>query len=101
VLNGQKCVSDKSGLGIDKFAASSSHAASTSRTMFVKPELSDPPIACFDKGKNIIVHENAKIESNIYVKKHSKSRFIPICHYCGIIGYSTKLSSDALSKTLN
>jgi hypothetical protein len=86
--NDKKCSYDKSSLGFDKFAASSSHDASTSRTVFVKPEISEPHDACLDKGKNVIVHEHVKVESKIPIKKHSKSRFILTCHYCGIIGHT-------------
>jgi len=41
MLSDQKCCFDKSGLGFNKFTTSSSHIASTSRTMFVKPRTSD------------------------------------------------------------
>jgi hypothetical protein len=56
MLKGQKR-SDKSGLGFDKFAASSSHVASTSKTFFVKPKIFETHIACLDKGKNVVGHE--------------------------------------------
>jgi hypothetical protein len=74
-------------LGFDKFAASSSHAASTSKTVFIKHEISEPHVACLDKGKNVIVHDHVKTESEIPVKKQSKSKFIPTCFNCGIIGH--------------
>jgi hypothetical protein len=61
MLNGQKCSYDKSGLGFDKFPASSSHDSSIPRTVFVKPEISETHVACLDKGKNIIDHEHDKI----------------------------------------
>jgi hypothetical protein len=41
LLSDQKCCTDKSSLGFDKIASSSSHVASTSRTMFVKPTIFD------------------------------------------------------------
>jgi hypothetical protein len=87
MLKGQKCSYDKIGLRFGKLAASSSNIASTSKTVFVKPEMSEPHIECLDKGKNVIVHENAKIECDLPVKKHSESRFIPTCHYYGIVGH--------------
>jgi hypothetical protein len=85
MLNDQKCHFDKFGLGFDKFATSS-HDASTSRTMFVKPEISKPHVACLDKGKSVIGHEHVKVESEIPVKKQSKS--ILTCFHCGIIGHT-------------
>jgi hypothetical protein len=54
MLKAQKCSFAKSGLGFDKFAASSLHVASTSKTVFVKPEISETYIGCLDKGKNVI-----------------------------------------------
>jgi hypothetical protein len=36
ILSDQKCSSHKTGLGFDKFAASSLHVVSTSKTLFVK-----------------------------------------------------------------
>jgi hypothetical protein len=71
MLNGQKCSYDKSGLGFDKFPASSSHDVSTSRNVFVKPEISEPHVACLDKGKSVIVHDHVIVESKIPVKKQS------------------------------
>jgi hypothetical protein len=86
MLSKQKCSFGESGLGFDKFAASS-HAASISRTVFLKPELSEPHVACLDKGKNIMGREHAKIESDIPVKKQSKSRSLHTCHHFSIIGH--------------
>lgn len=51
MLKGQKCASDETGLGFDKFAASSSHIASTSKTVFVKSKISEPRVACLDKRR--------------------------------------------------
>lgn len=56
--------------------------------MLVKPEISEPHVACLDKGKNVIVYEHVKIESEILVKNQSKSKFIRICFYCSIIGHT-------------
>jgi hypothetical protein len=72
----KKYSSHKSGLGFDKFATSLSHDASTFRTVFVKPEIFEPHVACLDKGKNVIVYEHVKIEFEILVQKQSKSKFI-------------------------
>jgi hypothetical protein len=71
MLNDQKYSSDKYGLGFDKFPASSSHDVSTSRNVFVKPEISEPHVACLDKGKSVIVHDHVIVESKIPVKKQS------------------------------
>jgi len=77
-------------LGFDKFAASSSHVASTSRTMFVKPTIFDNEthIDYGDKRKNVNLHDHIKVECKIPVKKHSKSKFIPTCHHCSIIDHT-------------
>jgi hypothetical protein len=50
MLTGQKCSSDKTGLGY--VATNSSNIASTSKPVFVKPSGSEPPN---DKGKAIMV----------------------------------------------
>jgi hypothetical protein len=88
MLNDQKCSFNKSGLNFDKFAASSSHDASTSRTVFVKPKISETHVVYLDNGKNVIVHDHVKVESKISVKEHYKFRFIPTCFHCGIIGHT-------------
>jgi hypothetical protein len=88
MLKGQKCSSDKSGLGFDKFVASSSHVASNSKIVFIKPEIFETHTACLEKKENVIVHEHVKAEFEIPVKKQSKSKFIPTCFHCGIIGHT-------------
>jgi hypothetical protein len=77
-------------LAFDKFPASSSHVASTSRTMFVKSGISDNKshVDCVDKGKRVSLHDRVNVESKIPVKKKSKSRFIPTIYHCGIIGHA-------------
>jgi hypothetical protein len=84
MLKGQKCSSDKTGLGFDKFAGSSSHIPSTSKTVFVKPEIAEPRDACMDKGKEIIVCENANIKSTVPILKHSRLGSLATCHHCGV-----------------
>jgi hypothetical protein len=56
MLNDKKCSCDKYGLGFDKFVASSSNVASTSRTMFVKPKIceSNTQVTCLDKKKCLL-----------------------------------------------
>jgi hypothetical protein len=87
MLIGQKCSSDKTGLQFDKFIVSSCHIASTSKTVFVKPEIEELQLASVDKGKSVITCENTNIKSVVPVIKHSKSRSLPTCHHCGIIGH--------------
>jgi hypothetical protein len=71
MLNDQKYSSDKSCLVFDKFADSSSHVASNSRTVFVKLEISydKSHVACLDKGKSASLPDHVKVESTIPVKK--------------------------------
>jgi len=88
MLNDQKCFSDKSGLGFDKFVDSSSPVASTARTIFVKLELSESRVTCLDKGNNASFNDHVKIEPKIHVKMQSKPKFIPTCYHCGIIGHT-------------
>jgi hypothetical protein len=72
MLSDKKCSYDKTGVGFDKFAASSSYVTSTSRTMFVKLRISDNQshVDCVDKGKNVSLHDHVKVESKIPVKKN-------------------------------
>jgi hypothetical protein len=81
MLTGQKCSSDKSGLGY--VATDSSNIASTSRTVFLKPSGSEPHN---DKGKTIMVYcEN---DNTTYAKsEHSIERSLPTCHHCGMVGH--------------
>jgi hypothetical protein len=78
----EKCSSDKIGLG---YIASGTDIASTSKTMFVKPTVTEPQIACEDKGKGTIGGV-AKI-SEEFVKKSPTKRSLPTCHHCGISGH--------------
>jgi len=63
---------------------SPSHAASDSIIMFIKLSMSNNQThkKCRDKWKIFDVHNHKKVES-----KNSKSRFIPTCHHCDIIGH--------------
>jgi homoserine kinase len=71
MLSDKKCSYDKTGVGFDKFAASSSYVTSTSRTMFVKLRISDNQshVDCVDKGKNVSLHDHVKVKSKIPVTK--------------------------------
>jgi hypothetical protein len=53
----------------------------------VKPKIAEPWAASVDKRKSVITCENANIKSVVPVIKHSKSRSLPTCHHCGIIGH--------------
>jgi len=55
MLSIQKCPTDKTGLG---YVASTSDIPSTSKIVFVKPTVPEPPPACVDKGKAIIGGED-------------------------------------------
>jgi ribosomal protein L32 len=81
MLTGQKCSSDKTGLGY--VATDSSNIASTSKTVFLRPSGSEPQN---DKGKAIMVsREN---DNTTPVKsEHSTKRSLPTCHHYGIVGH--------------
>jgi hypothetical protein len=51
MLSIQKSLTDKTGLG---YVASSSEIPSTSRTIFVKPTVPEPPTTVRDKRKEVI-----------------------------------------------
>jgi hypothetical protein len=77
MLSIQKSPTDKTGLG---YVAPSSDAPSTSKTVFVKPAVLEPPPTAEDKGKD-------KVNDDVpgTKKPHSIRRF-PICHHCGLSG---------------
>jgi len=81
MLTGQKCSSDKTGLGY--VATDSSNIASTSRTVFFKPSGSELQN---DKSKAIVV--SCENDNTTPAKsKHSTERSLPTCHHCGIVGH--------------
>jgi hypothetical protein len=82
MLSIQKSPIDKTGLG---YVVSSSDIPSTSRTIFVKPTVPEPPSADLDKGKEVIdgnVPASAKA-----IQKPPIIRRPPICHQCGLSGH--------------
>jgi hypothetical protein len=82
MLSIQKSPTDKTGLG---YVVSSSDIPSTSRTIFVKPTVPEPPSADLDKGKEVIdgnVPASAKA-----IQKPPIIRRPPICHQCGLSGH--------------
>jgi hypothetical protein len=78
MLSIQKSPTDKNGLG---YVAPSSDIPSTSRTVFVKPTVPQPPPTAKDKGKD-------KINGDVPVpQKPSTIRRSPICHHCRLSGH--------------
>jgi hypothetical protein len=68
MLTGQKCSSEKTGLGYVA-TTNASNIASTSKTKFVKPSVLDSQNACGDRGKTIV------------------PKSLPTCHHCGMVGH--------------
>jgi hypothetical protein len=78
MLSIQKSPTNKTGLG---YVASPSDAPSSSKTMFVKPTVSDPPPTVEDKGKD-------KVNGDVPGTQESHSTRRPtICHHCGLSGH--------------
>lgn len=78
MLSIQKSPHDKSGLG---YVAPSSDIPSSSKTVFVKPTVSEPPSTVQDKGKD-------KVNGDVPGTKVPHSfRRPPICHHCGLSGH--------------
>jgi hypothetical protein len=78
MLSIQNSPTDKTGL---EYVAPSSDAPSTSKTVFVKPTIPEPPPTDEDKGKDMVNDDVPGTQ-----KPHSIRR-PPICHYCGISGH--------------
>jgi hypothetical protein len=77
MLSIQKSLTDKTGLG---YVAPSSDAPSTSKTVFVKPAVPEPPPTVEDKRKDKVNDDVPGTQ-----KPHSIRR-PPICHHCGLSG---------------
>jgi len=75
MLSVQKSPSDKTGLG---YEAPSSDAPPTSKTVFVKPAVPEPPPTVEDNGKDKVNDDVTGTQ-----KPHSIRR-PPICHHCGL-----------------
>jgi len=74
----QKSPTDKTGL---RYVAPSSDTTSTSRTVFVKPVVPEPPPTVKDKGKD-------KIDGDVLgTQKPSSIRKSPICHHYDLSGH--------------
>jgi len=82
MLSGQKCSSDKTGLGFVVTTSDVSKIASSSKTVFLKPKIEEPQNACMDKGKG-----NVGDETKVHIepiKKPPSKRSLPTCHHCAI-----------------
>jgi hypothetical protein len=78
MLSIQKSPTDKTGLG---YVAPSSDAPSTSKTVFVKPAVPEPPPIAEDKGKD-------KINDDILgTQKPHSIKISLICHHCSLSGH--------------
>jgi hypothetical protein len=82
MLSIQKIPINKTGLG---YVASTSDISSTSKSVFVKPTVPNPPPTCMDKGKAVISGDVPAVAKAIQ-KPHTIRR-PPICHHCGLSGH--------------
>jgi hypothetical protein len=82
MLSIQKSPTDKTGL---EYVASSFNIPSTSKTVFVKPIVPEPPSVCLDKGKEVIGGD--VLASAKATQKPPIIRRPFICHNCGISGH--------------
>lgn len=78
MLSIQKSPTDKTGLG---YVAPSFDAPSTSKTIFVKPAVPEPPPTADDKGKDKLNDDVPGTQ-----KPHSIRR-APVCHHRGLSGH--------------
>jgi hypothetical protein len=78
MLSIQKSPTDKTSLG---YVASSSDAPSSSKIVFVKPTVPEPPLIAEDKGKD-------KVNDDVLgTQKPHSIRRPPICHHYGLSGH--------------
>jgi hypothetical protein len=78
MLSIQKSPTDKTGLG---YVVPSSDDPSTSKTVFVKPTVPEPPPTNEDKGKD-------KLNDDVPgTQKPHSIRKAPICHHCSLSGH--------------
>jgi hypothetical protein len=70
---------------------STSHDSNFDRkTFFVKPvkvEEFKANVACFDMGKNGRLNNYVKSKSKASLRKQTSAKFVPTCHYCGIVSH--------------
>jgi len=89
MLSIQKCPTDKTGLRY--VPTSISDTPSTSKTIFVRPVISESPPPRMDKGK-IVMEEEAIMEEEVPFNtqplvKLPIRRKPPTCHHCGKLGH--------------
>jgi hypothetical protein len=78
MLSIQKSPTEKTGL---EYVAPPSDIPSTSKTVFVKPTVPEPPPTAEDKGKD-------KIKGDVpATQKLPTIRRSPVCHHCGLSGH--------------
>jgi hypothetical protein len=78
MLSIQKSPTDKIGLG---YVAPSSDISFSSRTVFVKLTVPEPPTVVEEKGKEKINEDVSGTQKPLSIKKS------PICHHCGLSGH--------------
>jgi hypothetical protein len=78
MLSIQKSPTDKTGFG---YVAPPPDIPSTSRTIFVKPIVLEPPLTIMDKGKDVIGGDIP------IAQKPPTIRRSPICHHCSLSGH--------------
>jgi hypothetical protein len=78
MLSIQKSPTDKTGLG---YVAPSSDVPSTSKTIFVKPAVPEPPPTAEDKGKDKIIGDVPGTQKPPSINRS------PICHHCSLSGH--------------
>jgi seryl-tRNA synthetase len=87
MLGNHKYSYERIGLGFNKFAASSSsHVASTSKIMFVKPKMEDVvnEKSCLPKETSKDVTKKNKLKFKVPVRIYLNSKFIPTYNHCGV-----------------
>jgi hypothetical protein len=78
MLSIQKSPTDKTRLG---YIAPPSDIPSTSRIVFVKPTVPEPPLTVMNKGNDIIGGDIPGTPKPITIRRP------PICHHCGLSGH--------------
>jgi hypothetical protein len=79
MLSVQKSPTDKIGI---RYVVSSSDISSISKIVFIKLIVPEPPHACMDKGKAVIVGEDLVVAE--LIQKPPTKKVPPICHHCGV-----------------
>jgi predicted amino acid dehydrogenase len=82
MLSIQKSPTNKTGLG---YVASISYIPSTSKTVFVRPTVLEPPTTCMDKGKEVIGGDVLSVAKA--TQKPPTIRRPHICHHYGLSGH--------------